>query len=82
MEAYCVRLHLLNLLKDMNYDSQEGMLEIFVIYNEKLQNNQTDNVKSCFYAKLQSIAIIMDEIDGMNSGDKGGLNTLIKLIWT
>ena len=22
----------------------------------------------------------MDEIDGMNNGDKGGLNTLIKLI--
>ena len=22
----------------------------------------------------------MDEIDGMNSGDKGGINTLIKLI--
>jgi hypothetical protein len=22
----------------------------------------------------------MDEIDGMNSGDKGGINTLIKLL--
>ena len=26
------------------------------------------------------MAIVMDEIDGMNSGDKGGINTLTKLI--
>tara|TARA_Y100000592_G_scaffold100121_1_gene178708 strand:- start:2142 stop:3146 length:1005 start_codon:yes stop_codon:yes gene_type:complete len=30
--------------------------------------------------KTKKIAIIMDELDGMNSGDKGGINTLIKLI--
>jgi hypothetical protein len=29
---------------------------------------------------VKKIAIIMDEIDGMNNGDKGGINTLIKLI--
>ena len=28
----------------------------------------------------KKIVIIMDEIDGMNSGDKGGINALIKLI--
>ena len=35
---------------------------------------------SLFNKKVRKIAIIMDEIDGMNSGDKGGINTLIKLI--
>ena len=30
--------------------------------------------------KIKKIAIIMDEIDGMNNGDKGGINQLIKLI--
>jgi adenylate kinase family enzyme len=36
------------------------------------------------YNLLQNInknnAILMDEIDGMNNGDKGGINTLIKII--
>ena len=32
------------------------------------------------YGKSKKIAIVMDEIDGMNSGDKGGINSLIKLI--
>ena len=38
------------------------------------------NVLSLLQKKTKKIAIIMDEIDGMNSGDKGGINTLIKLI--
>lgn len=38
------------------------------------------NVMSMFMKKKRQIAFIMDEIDGMNNGDKGGINTLIKLI--
>jgi len=38
------------------------------------------SVLSLFNKKKQNIAIIMDEIDGMNNGDKGGINALIKLI--
>ena len=38
------------------------------------------NVLSLMQKKTKKIAIIMDELDGMNSGDKGGINTLIKLI--
>ena len=38
------------------------------------------NVHSMFYGKHQNIAIVMDEVDGMNNGDKGGINNLIKLI--
>jgi hypothetical protein len=30
--------------------------------------------------KVKKIVIVMDEIDGMNNGDKGGINALIKLI--
>ena len=45
------------------------------------KNNMSDiNILSLFHKKIKRIAIIMDEIDGMNSGDKGGINTLIKLI--
>jgi len=73
-----------NLLKDMNYDSliyNAGDIRNKGVIENITKNNMTDvNVMSCFYAKKQNIAIIMDEIDGMNSGDKGGLNTLIKLI--
>ena len=36
------------------------------------------NIMSLFNKKVKKIAIIMDEIDGMNNGDKGGINTLIK----
>jgi len=38
------------------------------------------NVLSMLQKKVKKIAIIMDEIDGMNNGDKGGINSLIKLI--
>jgi Cdc6-like AAA superfamily ATPase len=38
------------------------------------------NIMSLFNKKIRKIAIVMDEIDGMNNGDKGGINTLIKLI--
>jgi len=35
---------------------------------------------SLFHKKIKRIVIVMDEIDGMNNGDKGGINSLIKLI--
>ena len=38
------------------------------------------NVLDLMKRKKKKIAIIMDEIDGMNSGDKGGLDALIRLI--
>lgn len=45
------------------------------------QNNMTDtNVLSLLSKKSKPLAIIMDEIDGMNNGDKGGINSLIKII--
>ena len=38
------------------------------------------SVVSLLQKKSKPIAIIMDEIDGMNNGDKGGINSLIKII--
>lgn len=43
--------------------------------------NMTDkNILSLFTKTPQKKVIIMDEIDGMNNGDKGGLSSLIKLV--
>jgi len=43
-------------------------------------NMSNRNVLSMMTKKVKKIAIVMDEIDGMNNGDKGGINALIKLI--
>ena len=53
-----------------------------IIENITQHNTSDKNVLSMFYTttKTKSIAIVMDEIDGMNNGDKGGINALIKLI--
>lgn len=43
-------------------------------------NTSEANVINMFYNIKKPIAIVMDDIDSMNSGDKGGINALIKLI--
>ncbi len=43
-------------------------------------NISNQNVLEMMTKKTKKIAIVMDEIDGMNNGDKGGINALIKLI--
>ncbi len=73
-----------NILKELNYDvitydagdiRNKSVIE--TITNKTMGVN---NIISSFNKKHHPIAIIMDEIDGMNNGDKGGINTLIKLI--
>ena len=44
------------------------------------QTMSDKSIVSLFGKKAKPIAVIMDEIDGMNNGDKGGINALIKLI--
>lgn len=45
------------------------------------QNQMGDvNIMSLWKMKSKKIVIVMDEIDGMNNGDKGGITALIKLI--
>jgi hypothetical protein len=43
-------------------------------------NVSNRNVLDMMRGRTKKIAIVMDEIDGMNNGDKGGINALIKLI--
>jgi len=73
-----------NLLRSLNYD-------ILYFDASDIRNKQTiegitknnigdTNILSMFHKKAKKMAIVMDEIDGMTSSDKGGLATLIKLI--
>ena len=73
-----------NILKDLDYDIikfDAGDVRNKSIIETITKHNMSDkNVISMFRKKIKNIAIVMDEIDGMNSGDKGGINSLIKLI--
>ena len=72
------------ILKKLDYDIikfDAGDVRNKTIVDQITKHNMSDkNVLSLLQKKTKKIAIIMDEIDGMNSGDKGGINTLIKLI--
>ncbi len=72
------------ILKNMSYDIikyDAGDVRNKSIVEKITKHNMSDkNVLSLFQKKTKKLVIMMDEIDGMNSGDKGGINTLIKLI--
>lgn len=74
----------LNILKELNYDVvryDAGDIRNKSIIDTITDHNMSDkNIMSMFNKKVKKIVIVMDEIDGMNNGDKGGINTLIKLI--
>ena len=72
------------ILKELDYDMI--IYDAGDIRNKSVIDNITkhkisdNNILSMFHKKKQKIAILMDEIDGMNNGDKGGITALIKLI--
>lgn len=72
------------ILKDMNYDMvyyDAADVRNKAIIDGLANNNMSDtNVLSMFHKKIKKIAIVMDDVDCMNNGDKGGINNLIKLI--
>ena len=71
------------ILKKLNYDIikyDAGDVRNKTIIDKITKHNMSDKNVLSLLQKTKKIAIIMDEIDGMNSGDKGGINTLIKLI--
>ena len=72
------------LLDEIGYDVikyDAGDIRNKSIIDTITKHNMSDkNIISLFKKKVQNMAIIMDEIDGMNNGDKGGINSLIKLI--
>ena len=73
-------------MKELNYDIihyDAGDIRNKSVISDLTKYNMSDkNILSMFNKKTErkKIAIVMDEIDGMNSGDKGGINSLIKLI--
>lgn len=73
-----------NILKELDYDIikyDAGDIRNKSIIDTITKHNMSDkNIMSMFHKKIKRIAIIMDEIDGMNNGDKGGINSLIKII--
>lgn len=73
-----------NLLKEMNYDIinyDAGDVRNKALIDNITSNNISNrNVLDLMSKKTRKIVILMDEIDGMNNGDKGGITALIKII--
>uniref|UniRef100_A0A6C0D322 AAA+ ATPase domain-containing protein n=1 Tax=viral metagenome TaxID=1070528 RepID=A0A6C0D322_9ZZZZ len=73
-----------NLLKEMNYDVikyDAGDVRNKSLIDTITSNNiSNQNVLHMMTKTKKKIAIVMDEIDGMNNGDKGGITALIKII--
>ena len=74
----------MDILNSMDYDiikydagdvRNKSLIE--TINNNSMSNR---NVLHMMSKRVKKIAIVMDEIDGMNNGDKGGILSLIKLI--
>ena len=74
----------IKILKELNYDIikyDTADIRNKLVIEDITKNNISDkNIMSLFNKKIQKIAIIIDEIDGMNTGDKWSINSLIKLI--
>ena len=74
----------MNILKDLDYDIikyDAGDVRNKSLIDTITSNNISNrNVLHMMTKKVKRIAIVMDEIDGMNNGDKGGISALIKII--
>jgi SpoVK/Ycf46/Vps4 family AAA+-type ATPase len=74
----------INILKELDYDVikyDAGDIRNKSIIDTITKHNMSDkNIMSLFHKKIKRLVIVMDEIDGMNNGDKGGINSLIKII--
>jgi hypothetical protein len=72
------------ILKSLNYDIityNAGDVRNKALFQTIDSNNVSNrNVLDLMNRRVKKIAILMDEIDGMNNGDKGGIDALIKLI--
>ena len=73
-----------NILHELDYDIIQydaGDLRNKTLIDNITNNNISNrNVLDMLNRKTKKIVILMDEIDGMNNGDKGGIGSLIKLI--
>lgn len=75
---------IMDILKELNYDIikyDAGDVRNKTLIETITSNNiSNQNVLQMMSKTRKKIAIVMDEIDGMNNGDKGGITSLIKLI--
>ena len=75
---------IMDLLNDLDYDIikyDAGDIRNKSLIDTITSNNVSkQNVLHMMNRKIKKIVIVMDEIDGMNNGDKGGITSLIKLI--
>lgn len=73
-----------SILQELNYDMvyyDASDVRNKAVIDNLANNNMSDtNVLSMFKKNKKKIVIVMDEVDGMNNGDKNGINSLIKLI--
>ena len=73
-----------NICKRLNYDiityDSSELRNKNILENISNLNMSTYNVYSLLTNNYRKIVILMDEIDCMNNGDKGGINTLIKMV--
>jgi len=73
-----------NLLNKLGYDVVKydagDIRNKNVIETITTHNMSNRNIMSMFHNKIKKIVVVMDEIDGMNNGDKGGINSLIKIV--
>lgn len=74
----------MDVLKELDYDIikyDAGDVRNKALIDTITSNNISNrNVLHMMTRKVKKIAIVMDEIDGMNNGDKGGITALIKII--
>lgn len=72
------------ILKNMEYDiityDAGDTRNKNIVDSINVSNMSDKNIVSIFQKKKRNLAVIMDEIDCMNNGDKGGINSLIKLV--
>ena len=74
----------MKLLERLDYDIVKydaGDVRNKALIETITSNNVSNrNVLDMMKGNTKKIVVVMDEIDGMNNGDKGGINALIKLI--
>jgi len=81
----CGKTHFVNqLLKDLNYDiikyDAGDVRNKSVIQSITKHNAGDKSILQLFHKKVKRIAIVMDEMDGINIGDKECISSLIKLV--
>lgn len=73
-----------DILKKMNYDvikyNAGDTRNKSLINNINDNNIPSNNMLNSLFIRKQKLAILMDEIEAMNNGDKGGITALVKLI--